>query len=204
MANIGENVERVTNFIFLDSKITGDGDLSPEIKRHLFLGRKPTTNLDSTLKRREITLPTKVCIVKVMVFPAVMYGCESWTIKKAEHCGIDAFELWCWRRRLDYKEIKPVHPKGNQFWIFTERTDVEAEAPVLWPPDAKSKHIAKDLDAEKDRRQRRMGQQRMRWLESITDSMDMNLRKLQGIVEDRGDWCVAVHEVTKSQTRLSD
>ena len=92
-----------------------------------------------------------------MVFPVVMYECESWTIKKAEHCRIDAFELWCWRRRLDYKEIKPVHPKGNQSWIFTKKADVEAKAPILWPPDAESRHIAKDPDAEKDWRQKENG-----------------------------------------------
>ena len=96
----GEAMETVTHFIFLGSKITADGDCSHEIKRHLFLGRKVMTNLDSVLKRRDITLPTKVCLVKAMVFPVVMYGCESWTLKKAEHRRIDTFELWCWRRLL--------------------------------------------------------------------------------------------------------
>ena len=99
------------------------------------------TNLDSILKRRDITLSTKVCLVKAMVFPVVMYGCESWTVKKAEHRIIDAFELWCWRRPkspLDCKEIPSVHPKGNQSWVFIGRTDTEAETPILWPPDAKS------------------------------------------------------------------
>ena len=109
--------------------------------RHLLLGRKVMTNLDSILKSRDITLPAKVCLVKAMVFPVVMYGCESWSIKKAEH-RIDAFELWCWRRLfenpLDCKEIQPVHPKGDQSWVFIGRTDVEAETPILWPPDAKS------------------------------------------------------------------
>ena len=98
------------------------------------------TNLDSILKSIGITLPTKVCLVKAMVFPVVMYGCESWTIKKAEHQTIDAFELWCWRKLLksplDSKEIQPVHPKGDQSWVFIGRTDAEAEAPILWPPDA--------------------------------------------------------------------
>ena len=112
-------METVTDFIFLDSKITADGDCSHEIKRRLLLGRKVMTNLDSILKSGDITLPTKVCLVKAMVFPVVMYGCESWTIKKAERQRIDAFELWCWRRKalespLDCKEIQPVHPKGNQ------------------------------------------------------------------------------------------
>ena len=100
--------------------------------RHLLLGRKVMTNLDSVLKSRDITLPTKVCLVKAMVFPVVMYGCESWIVKKAEHRKIDAFELWC------CKEIQPVHPKGDQSWVFIGRTDVEAETPILWPPHAKS------------------------------------------------------------------
>ena len=107
----------------------------------LILGRKVMTNLDSILKSRDITLPTNVHLVKVMVFPVVMYGCESWTIKKAEHQRIDAFELWCWRRflsPLDCEEIQPVHPKGDQSWVFLGRTDVEAETPILWPPDAKN------------------------------------------------------------------
>ena len=115
--------------IFLDSKITADGDCSHETKRCLLLGRKAMTNLDSILKSRDITLPTKVHLVKAMVFPVVMYGCESWTIKKAEHGRIDAFELWCWRRlesSLHCKEIKPVNPKGNQFWLFIGKTDAKA------------------------------------------------------------------------------
>ena len=113
----GETVETVTDFIFLGSKITADGDFSHEIKRHLLFGRKANTNLDSILKNRDITLPTKVCLVKAMVFPVIMYKCENWTIKKAERQRIDAFELWCWQRLespLDCKEIKPVNPKGNQ------------------------------------------------------------------------------------------
>ena len=118
--------------------MTADGDCSHEIKRRLLLGRKVMTNLNSILKSRDITLPTKVHLVKVMVFPVVMYGCESWTVKKAEHQRIDAFELWCWRRLLDCKEIQPVHPKGDQSWVFIGRTDVEAETPILWMPDVKS------------------------------------------------------------------
>ena len=124
------------------SKITTDGDCSHEIKRRLLLGRKVMANLDSIFKSSDITLSTKVHLVKAMVFPVVMYGCESWTIKKAEYRRIDAFELWCWRRLLrgplDCKEIQPVHPKGNQSWVFIGRTDVEAETLTLWPPDAKS------------------------------------------------------------------
>ena len=137
----GETVETMSDFIFLGSKITADGDCSHEMKRRLLLGRKVMTNLDSILKSRDITLSTKVCLVKAMVFPVVMYGCESWTIKKAEHRRIDAFELWCWRRLLsplDCKEIKPVHSKGDQSWVFIGRSDVEAETPILWPPDVKS------------------------------------------------------------------
>ena len=134
--------ETVADFIFGGSKITADGDCSHEIKRHLLLGRKVMTNLDSILKSRDITLPTNVHLVKAMVFLGVMYGCESWTIKKAEHQRINAFELWFWRRLLksllDCKEIQPVHPKGDQSWVFIGRTDVEAETLILWPPDAKS------------------------------------------------------------------
>ena len=128
-------------FILGGFKITADGDCSHEIKRHLPFGRKVMTNLDSMLKSRDITLPTKVCLVKAMDFPVVMYGCESWTVKKAEHRKIDAFELWCWRRLespLDCKQIQPVHPRGDQSWVFTGRTDAEAETPILWPPDVKS------------------------------------------------------------------
>ena len=129
----GETVETVSEFIFLGCKITADGDYSHEIKRRLLFGRKVITNLDSMLKSRDITLPTKVCLVKAMVFPVVMYGCESWTIKKAECQRIDAFELWCWRRLspLDCKEIQPVHSKGDQSWVFIGRTDAEAQTPHL-------------------------------------------------------------------------
>ena len=118
------------------------------------------TNLDSILKSRDITLPTKVHLVKAKVFPVVMYGCECGTIKKAEHRRIDAFELWCWRRllsSLDYKEIKPVHPKGNQSWIFIGRVDAETETLILWPPDVKSWLIWKDPDLGKDWRQEEKG-----------------------------------------------
>ena len=138
---------------FVVSKVIVDGDCSHEIKRCLLLGRKAMTNLDSVLKSRDITLLTKVCIVKPMVFPVVLYGCESWTTKKAESQRIDAFELWCWRRLLsplDCKEIKPVHPKGNQSWVFIGRTDAEAETPILWPPDVKNWLIWKNPDAGKD------------------------------------------------------
>ena len=127
-----------------------------KLKRCLLLERKVMTNLASILKSRDITLPTKVRLVKAVVFPVVMYGCESWTIKKAEHWRIDAFELWCWKREspLDCKEIQPVHPKGNQSWIFIGRTDAEAETPILWPLDAKN---WKDPDSGKDWRQEEKG-----------------------------------------------
>ena len=137
----GETVETVADFILGSSKITVDDDCSHEIKRCLLLGRQDMTNLDSIFKSRDITLPTKVRLVKAVVFPVVMYECESWTVKKAECRRMDAFELWCWRRLespLDCKEIQPVHPKGDQSLVFIGRTDTEAETPVLWPPHAKS------------------------------------------------------------------
>ena len=151
-------MEILTDFIFLGSKITTDGDCSHEIKRHLLLGRKTMTNLDSILKSRDITLPTNVCIVKAMVFPVVMCRCESWTIKKAEEfmllsCGVGE-DFW---ESLDNKDIKPVNPKGNQSWIFIRRTDTEAEALILQPPDAESQLFRKDPDAAKDWSQEKKG-----------------------------------------------
>ena len=139
----GETVKTVSDFIFLDSRITADGDCSHEIKRRVLLGRKAMINIDNVFKSRDITLPTKVRLVKAMVFLVVMYGCESWTVKKAEHRRIDAFELRCWRRLLrvsplDCKEIQPVRSEGDQPWDFFGRNDAEAETPVLWPPHVKS------------------------------------------------------------------
>ena len=137
----GETVETVADFIFLGSKIAAVGDSSHGIKRCLLLGRKVMTSLDNILKSRDITLPPKVHLVKAMVFPVVVYGCENWTVKKAKHRIIDAFELWCWRRLLsplDCEEIQPVHSEGDQPWVFFGRNDVKAETPVLWPPHAKS------------------------------------------------------------------
>ena len=154
----GETMETVTDFIFLGSKITVDGDWAMKLKA-LLLGKKAMTNLDNILKSRDITLSTKVCLVKAMVFPVVMYGCESWTIRKAKRQRIDAFELWCWRRLLRVpwtarrsnqsilKEISPKYSFGK----------TDAQAPILWPPDAKNWLIGKDADAEKDWRQEKKG-----------------------------------------------
>ena len=150
-------MESVTDFTFLGPKITAEGDCSHEIKRCLLLGRKAVTNLDSILKSRDVTLPTKVRLVKAMVFPVVMYGCESWALMKAEHGRTDAFELWCWTLESpsDCKEIKPFNPKGNPSWIYLWRTDVEAA--IFWPPHVKSWLIWKCPDAGKDWRQKEKG-----------------------------------------------
>ena len=149
----GEKVETVTDFIFWAPKSL-HGDCSHEIKRCLLLRRKVMTNLDNILKSRNITLPTKVHLAKAMVYPVVMYGCESWTIKKAEHQRIDVFEMWCWRRLLRVpwtaRRSNQSILLGNQFWIFIGRTDVEAETPILWPPDVKNWLVRKDPDAGKD------------------------------------------------------
>ena len=152
----GKGLKVVTNFLFLSSKITGDGDCSHEIKRQLLLGRKVMINLHSVLKIRHITLPTKVCIVKATVFPVVMYDCDSWTVKKAEHQRNYAFELWCWRRLLKVPwtaRRSNQSIKGDQSWIFTGRTDVEAEAPVFWSSDANKRLTGKVPDAGKDQGQ---------------------------------------------------
>ena len=138
----GETVETVADFIFLGSKITVDGNCSHEIKRRLLLGRKVMTNLDSILKSRDTTLPTKVCLIKAMIFPVVVYGCESWTVKKAEHRRIDAFELWCWRRlfRVSWTARRSIQYilKEISLKCSLEGLIFEAETPILWPPDAKS------------------------------------------------------------------
>ena len=155
MSNRWGNKEAVTLFIFLGSKITADGDCSHEIKRHLLLGRKVMTNLDSILKNRDITLPAKVHLVKTMIFPVVMYGCESSTINNESW----TLKNWCFQSvvlektlesPLSCKEIKPVNPKENQTWMFIGRTDAEVDAPLLWPPDAKNWLIGKDSDAGRD------------------------------------------------------
>ena len=148
----------MADFIFLGSKITAGGDCSHEIKRCSLLGRKVMTNLDSILKSRDITFPTKVHLVKALFFSVVMYGCESWTKKKAECWRIDAFDLWCWRGLL---RVPWISRRSNQSilksWIFIERADAEAETPILWPPDVKNSVIGKDPDAGKDLRQEEKG-----------------------------------------------
>ena len=165
----------------LDSKVTADDDCIHEINGFFLLRRKVMTNLDSILKSRDINLSTKFHLVKAMVFPIVMYGCESWTLKKVECWRIDAFELWCWRRLLRVPctaRIQPVHPEGDQSWVFIGRTDAEAETPVLWPPDVKSWLIWEDPDAGKDWGEEEKGTTEDEILDDITDSRDMKLGRL--------------------------
>ena len=203
----GETVETVSDFIFLGSKITADGDCSHEIKRRLLLGSKVMTNLHSIFKSRDITLPTKVSLVQAMVFPVVIYGCESWTVKKAERRRIDAFELWCWRRLL---RVPWTARSSNQSILKEISPGCSLEGLMLRLKLQYFDHLMGTVDSLEKTLMlggiegRRRGWQRMRWLDGITNLMHMNLGELWELVMDRGAWRAMIHGVTKSWTQLRD